>query len=83
MNDHRFTAHVGPDPLAGQVSLLIHRAIPGGIHGPFTTPENVQGLTTEALEHRLAAQGFRVVGGWRIRQGYDGMHLDADLERAA
>lgn len=77
-----YSAHVVPTET--QVEVIIRRAIPAGIDGPFGGFVLTAGASMSDVSAELGRHGYAPVAldGWKVSVGYDGLRLDAELARA-
>ena len=80
MSNPTYSAHISPDE-NGAPTMIVRRAIPGGIDGPFSPAMPVEGLSLAQIEDELNSHGYALAESWTTVKAYDGLRLSAELIR--
>jgi hypothetical protein len=78
--DVTYSAHIGVNDVGTGIEMIVRRAVRAGIDGPFGHYELVDVDLAEAGA-LLWRDGFRLVGSWNFIKAYDGLRLEAELEK--
>jgi hypothetical protein len=78
--DVTYSAHIGVNDVGTGIEMIVRRAVRAGIDGPFGHYDlvDVDLVDVDAL---LRRDGFRLAGGWNFVKAYDGLQLEAELEK--